>query len=26
LFESGFQIFDDFLSEHVGIRKVVGLF
>jgi hypothetical protein len=26
LFEGGFQIFDDFLGEDVGIREVVGFF
>jgi hypothetical protein len=26
LFERGFEIFDDFLGEHVGIGEVVGLF
>jgi hypothetical protein len=26
LFEGGLEIFDDFLGEYVGIRKVVGLF
>jgi hypothetical protein len=26
LFESGFGVFDDFLSQHVGIGKVVGFF
>jgi hypothetical protein len=26
LFESGFETFDDFLGENVGIHKVVGFF
>jgi hypothetical protein len=26
LFEDGFKVFDDFLSENVGIGKVVGFF
>jgi hypothetical protein len=26
LFESGFEIFDDFLGEHVGIGEIVGVF
>jgi hypothetical protein len=26
LFQSIFEVFDDFLSENVGIRKIVGLF
>ena len=26
MFESGFGVFDDFLSQHVGIGKVVGFF
>ena len=26
LFEGSFKIFDDFLGEHVGIGKVIGLF
>jgi len=26
LFEGGFEVFDDLLSENVGIRKIVGLF
>jgi hypothetical protein len=25
-FERGFEIVDDFLSENIGIREVVGLF
>jgi len=24
LFESGFEVFDDFLGENVGIGKIVG--
>jgi hypothetical protein len=26
LLEGGFEVFDDFLSEHVGIGEIVGLF
>jgi len=26
LFEGGFELFDDFLGEAIGIGKVVGLF
>ena len=26
LFESGFEIFDDFLGKNIGIRKVIGFF
>jgi len=26
LFEGSFKIFDDFLGEHVGIGRVIGLF
>jgi hypothetical protein len=26
LFEGGFEVFDDFLSENVGIGKAVGVF
>jgi len=26
LLEGGFEVFDDFLSEHVGIGKIVGIF
>jgi len=26
LFEGSFEVFDDLLSENVGIRKIVGLF
>jgi len=26
LFESGFEVFDDFLGEDVGIGEVVGFF
>jgi hypothetical protein len=26
LFEGGFEIFDDFLGENVGIWKIVGFF
>jgi hypothetical protein len=26
LFEGSFEIFDDFLGEHVGIGRVIGLF
>jgi len=26
LFEGGFEVFDDFLSENVGIRKIIGFF
>jgi hypothetical protein len=26
LFESGFEVFDDFRGENVGIREIVGLF
>jgi hypothetical protein len=26
LFEGGFKVFDDFLGENVGVRKVVGCF
>ncbi|HET8564011.1 MAG TPA: hypothetical protein VFM35_09085, partial [Candidatus Binatia bacterium] len=26
LFEGGFEIFDDFLSENIGIAKVIGFF
>jgi len=26
LFEGGFEVFDDFLRENFGIRKVVGFF
>ena len=26
LFEGGFEVFDDFLGENVGIREVVGFF
>jgi len=26
LFKCGFEIFDDFLGENVGIREIVGFF
>jgi hypothetical protein len=26
LFEGGFEVFDDFLSQHVGIGEIVGFF
>jgi hypothetical protein len=26
LFEGGFEVFDDFLGENVGLGKVIGLF
>jgi len=26
LFERGFEILDDFLSDHVRVREIVGLF
>jgi hypothetical protein len=26
LFEAGFDVFDNFLGENVGIRKIVGAF
>jgi hypothetical protein len=26
LLEGGFEVFDDFLSEDIGVGKVVGLF
>jgi hypothetical protein len=26
LFEGGFEVFDDFLSENAGIGKIVGVF
>ena len=26
MFEGGFEVFDDFLRENFGIRKVVGFF
>jgi len=26
LFERGFAVFDDFLREHVGVGKIVGVF
>jgi hypothetical protein len=26
LFEGGFEVFDDFLSENIGIGKIVALF
>jgi hypothetical protein len=26
LFEGGFEVFDDFLGENVGIGKIVALF
>jgi hypothetical protein len=26
LFQGGFEVFDDFLGEYVGIREVVGFF
>jgi hypothetical protein len=26
LFEGGFEVFDDFLSENVGIEEIVGFF
>ena len=26
LLEGGFEVFDEFLSEHVGIGKIVGIF
>jgi len=26
LFEGGFQVFDDFLGQHIGIGEIVGLF
>jgi hypothetical protein len=26
LIEGGFEVFDDFLSQHLGIVKIVGFF
>ena len=26
LFEGGFQVIDEFLSEYIGIRKIIGFF
>jgi hypothetical protein len=26
LFEGGFEVFDDFLGENVGVREIVGFF
>jgi hypothetical protein len=26
LFEGGFEVVDDFLGEHVGVGKIVGVF
>jgi len=26
LFEGGFEVFDDFLGQNIGVREIVGFF